>query len=136
MSFLDNAPDREQALKADWTLGARLYFAYFAEDKVYEILPASVRPPLGQIGNPITDEKHGGLETSAVYKGLDDHQIRLGAGYKNFNFPGFKPCVAPADLFSQPTHITDPECLYMPSTNRNLWYTLAQDEWQLASKWL
>ena len=140
----DLSYSNDHSLK-DWTLDARLFFAYFAEDKVYEILPASVRPPLGQIGNPITDEKQGGLEASAVYQGLDDHQIRLGAGYKNFdfepdqyknfNFPGFKPCVAPADLFGQPTHITDPECLYMPSTNRNLWYALAQDEWQLASKW-
>ncbi len=130
----------------NWSLGARLYGSYMKGDNTFVILPANVRPPQGQIGNPITDMRDGGLEASAIYKGWNDHQLRLGTGYKsyefepdqykNFNLPaGYKQCVPAADVFGQLTHITDPDCLYMPSANRHLVYALAQDEWQLASKW-
>jgi outer membrane receptor for ferrienterochelin and colicins len=132
----------------NWTLGARLYGSYMKADNSLVILPANVAPPQGEIGNPITDSRDGGLEASAVYKGWNDHQLRLGTGYKNYNFEpdqyknfnlpvagGYKQCVPAADVFGQPTHITDPDCLYMPSANRHLVYGLAQDEWQFARTW-
>ncbi len=142
---------------ADWTLNARLSYSYLGQDNVVEFFPASFRPPIGQIGNPIADSTDGGLETSAIYKGIQDHQLRLGAGYKNYDFEpdqyknfnlpvngGYKQCVPALYTFQTPagpvtfgpmTHITDPDCLYMPSANRNLFYGLIQDEWQFSRAW-
>jgi len=132
----------------DWVLTTRLFSETISVDNVVTFYPASVAPPSGQIGNPLLDSQDGGLEVSAVYQGAD-HQLRLGAGYKNYDFEpdqyknfnlparlGYRQCVPQANVYSATlTHITDPECRYMPSANRNLWYLLAQDEWQLAPKW-
>ena len=128
---------------ADWELGGRAYYSYIGVDPLIQYYPSAF---LNMWGEPIYDATDGGVEASAVYKGFAAHQLRLGAGAKNFDFepdqyknfnlpPPFKQCVPTADLFGRLTHITDPECRYMPSANRQLWYGLAQDEWQFARDW-
>lgn len=125
----------------NWTMEGRAYYSLQKFDNFIEFLPASAAPPQGMFGNPIGDMEDGGLEASAIFKGLRNHQLRVGTGFKNYDFEpdqykNFGPVAGPpTDWYDNMVHVTDPASLYMPSTNRHLWYGLAQDQWQFARSW-
>lgn len=129
---------------ADWTLGGRLYYSYIHQDSFLQYYPTASYPPipalgfLNMVGEPIQTSTDGGIEANALYTGFKDHQLRLGAGMKNYNFDRdqyknflFAPGVVIVPWFQ----VTDPSQVYINKANRNLWYGLIQDEWQLAPRW-
>jgi len=101
----------------------------------------------GVIGNPGHSERHTHLSATAVYAALQDHRIRVGAGYrledmyataedKNFNFvvvPGAGPSLLPIGGVVDARN--DPNLLYLQPQKRNVKYVFAQDEWKVAKDW-
>jgi iron complex outermembrane receptor protein len=96
----------------------------------------------GMIGNPYKWERHGRLQASAFYTGLEFHRIRLGAGLskdeiyriretKNFN-PNFSPIGtgSVADI----TDVSDTAPFLRPRS-RLVRYWFAQDEWNFTKDW-
>jgi outer membrane receptor for ferrienterochelin and colicins len=99
--------------------------------------------PDGVIGAPERTEQTVAGDASAIYTGLRDHRLRLGAGakymeleareYKNFGpgvIDGTQPVVS-GDL----TDLTGTPYVYIPDKPRQLWFVSAQDEWSLARHW-
>ena len=123
---------RKEGWLPDLDVNGRLYYSYQEIDNHLQQLPASY---LNMIGNPIMESQDGGIEASAVYKGFSNHQLRLGVGWKNYEadpdqYKNFGPA-AGANQFGPLVHVTDPGHIYIDDANRQLWYVLAQDEWQL-----
>jgi iron complex outermembrane receptor protein len=129
----------------NWELGGRLYYSYINQDALIQFLPKGyslfpgpntfTQTPMQ--GEPIQTSQDGGVETFAVYNGLSDHRLRLGAGCKNNEFEpdqykNFPPTLSPT---GEMVHITDPALRYIKNANRQLWYGLIQDEWHLARRW-
>jgi len=95
--------------------------------------------PNGMIANPTHSERHIHGSFSAVYNGLDQHRVRIGAGYrledmyetselKNFD----------AFMLTLPAPVQaagDPALVYLLPHKRNLAYAFAQDEWNFAQDW-
>jgi len=97
----------------------------------------------GVIGNPDVFERHARLGGSAIYHGLTDHRIRIGAGVnfdeidkvresRNFDGTGTFPVAFPGGL----TNTTnDPSQVFLQPGSRTIQYLFAQDEWHLARDW-
>lgn len=86
------------------------------------------------VGNPENKEHNVRLDISSLYRGLDNHLIRLGMGYywgeiyevtefKNFN-PDFSPKGGLED-------VSDTNEAYLPEKGRSNYHSFAQDEWQI-----
>ncbi|MBU1640032.1 MAG: TonB-dependent receptor [Proteobacteria bacterium] len=135
-SLLADLSYHNDQLLTDWGITARAYYSYMHQDIYIQYFPADF---LNMIGNPIHESQDGGLEVNGVYKGFNNHQVRFGAGWKNYDYEpdqykNFGPAAA-ADPYGQLIHVTDPSQIFMPDANRQLWYGLVQDEWQLAKAW-
>lgn len=97
----------------------------------------------GVIGAPERTEQTMAGDASAIYTGLRDHRLRLGAGakyaeleareYKNFG-PGVIDGTQPV-VSGSLTDLTGTPYAYIPDKSRQLWYVFAQDEWSLARRW-
>lgn len=126
----------------DWSLTGRLYYSYMLQDAVLQVYPSRYLNPnrdLYMLGNPIQESIDGGVEGNAVYSGFGGHQLRLGAGWKNFNFApeqykNFGPAAA-ADPLGQLVQVTNPAWIYIDKGNRHLLFALLQDEWRIAEPW-
>lgn len=95
--------------------------------------------PDGFIGNPGFQEEQARLDISSLYKGIDDHIIRLGAGFywgdvfettetKNFNPDNTARDGGLEDVSDTPE-------VWLPEKDRTNNYVFLQDEWQLAENW-
>ena len=123
-------------LAENWDLTSRAYYSYMKVDSFIQYYPTAY---LNMLGEPIYISSDGGGEATALYKGFNDHLLRLGAGLKFYDFDrdqykNFGPAAA-ADPFGAMVHVTDPDLIYIDRANRHLWYGLVQDEWQLAPHW-
>lgn len=135
-SLLTDLTYHNDKLAKNWELESRLYYSYNHGDNFIQFFPAGY---LNMLGSPIYTSQDGGLEASGVYKGFRNHQLRLGAGAKSYNFDrdqykNFGPAAA-ADPFGTMVHVTDPAHIYIDKASRTLFYGLVQDEWQLAKAW-
>lgn len=97
--------------------------------------------PDGVIGNPYVYERHYRLDISSFYRGIDNHDIRLGTGYyyidmyrikdtRNFiqnNFGVPVPIGEVVDVSDTAPFITEED--------RTVYYLSTQDEWALAPDW-
>ena len=92
----------------------------------------------GFIGNPGFKEEQARFDISTVYKQVDNHIIRLGAGFywgdifettetKNFN-PDNTYRGGIAD-------VSDTDEVWLPETDRTSHHIFIQDEWQFADNW-
>jgi iron complex outermembrane receptor protein len=120
----------------DWDLSCRLYYSFIYYDAFVQYFPTAF---LNMLGNPIGTSEDGGIEVAGLYDGFDSHKLRLGAGWKNYEFEpnqykNFGP-PAGANQFGPLVHVTDPNQIYISDANRQLFYGLIQDEWTLAEKW-
>lgn len=93
----------------------------------------------GFIGNPGFKEEQARLDLSTIYKGIENHILRLGAGYywgdvyettetKNFN----------PDNSARPggiEDVSDTSEVWLPEKDRTSNYVFLQDEWQFAANW-
>jgi iron complex outermembrane receptor protein len=135
-SLLADLTYHNDHLLTDWDLNGRFYYSYMKADYFIEYFPAAF---LNMLGNPIHESRDGGMEASSVYKGFTDHQLRLGIGFKNYDFEpdqyrNFDPG-PPFTLLDQMVHVTGSDEIYSAAANRHLWYGLMQDEWRLAPRW-
>lgn len=87
------------------------------------------------IGNPEFKEHNARASLTSLYRGFDQHLVRLGLGYywgeiyevtesKNFN-PDFSPKPGLED-------VSDTDEVYLPEKGRSNYHGFAQDEWQIS----
>lgn len=99
------------------------------------LFPNGVNNNLGRI------EKIPAIELGSVYRGWDNHSLRLGTGFRyeeittsdrrNFGYGAPLPAVVNGTL----TDVTGTQFVYLPDTHRSIWSAVAQDEWQFAKNW-
>ena len=100
--------------------------------------------PDGIIGNPELYERHYRLNATALYDGLQDHKISLGAGYhygevyrteeeKNF---GIHPDTGLPILPGSPlVDVADTPLVFLPEGRRENTHFFLQDIWHFARDW-
>jgi len=136
LSLLTDLTYRKDHLFDDWDLSCRLYYSYFHFDAFFQYFPTVF---LNMLGNPIYSMDDGGIEFAGLYEGFNNHKLLLGAGWKNYDFEpdqykNFGPA-AGANQFGPLVHVTNPDQIFISDANRQLYYGLAQDEWNLARNW-
>ena len=95
--------------------------------------------PYGVIGNPDVYERHSRFSISGFYRGLDQHKLRVGAGYNVHDMykikesKNFTPAGAP--LGSIVDVSGDPANVFIRPQERNVFYVSVQDEWSVAPDW-
>jgi iron complex outermembrane receptor protein len=134
-------PDWDLALQASWmNESARYRFMLFPPGSTI------LQPfPDGMFGFPSTWERHWRLNATALYTGLADHRVRIGAGYeqealykarelKNFALlyiPGVGSFPVPLGQMVDATN-TSP---FITPHSRRVVFAFLQDEWRLAPDW-
>ena len=99
--------------------------------------------PNGVIGNPELWERHIRYNTTALFTGIDNHQVRVGGGYvhseiyktkeeKNFGLDGNG---VPIPLGSPPIDVSDTPAVFLPEKHRNNSFVFLQDIWQISNDW-
>lgn len=133
----------ENNLAPDLQLETRI--SYYRDTQEVEeniiLAPAGAFPgfPDGFIGNPGFKEEQARLDISAIYEGVRQHILRLGAGFywgdvfettetKNF-FPDNSPRPGIEDVSDTPE-------VWLPEKDRTNHYVFLQDEWQFKEDWL
>jgi len=104
--------------------------------------------PNGFIGNPSYQEENARVDLSGLFKGINNHLIRLGTGFtwddmfevtetKNF-MVAFQPNGSPIFL-PRPSgmieDVSDTPEVYLPESQRTNHYVFIQDEWKFAPNW-
>jgi outer membrane receptor protein involved in Fe transport len=95
--------------------------------------------PDGVIARPYVYERHARLGLAAVYYGFDKHALRLGAGvdygdlYKVKEVKNYAPDGTPLGAVIDVTN--DPNLVFMRPHDRTVYYTFAQDEWDIFRDW-
>jgi len=100
----------------------------------------------GIIGEPEYREEQARFDLSTVYRGVDNHRIRVGAGYfwgdlyetkekKNFDvvFTPLGPLLQPKA--GGLVDVTDTDEVFLPEKERTSYHLFAQDEWQFSDNW-
>lgn len=100
----------------------------------------------GVIGNPSADATIIDVDLSLTYGLIEDHVLRVAAGYQNEDFDtsetkNFGPGVL--DIVSNPTQMVPADIVNVSNTgfvfiedvDRNVYYFSIQDEWKLADDW-
>lgn len=128
----------------NWDLSAVAGFYNIKQDPAtpyFTLFPAGVIPgfPNGMIGNPGHAEQHQNVSLSAFYKGFEQHQLRIGAGYRVDDLysvqeiKNFGPTFAPLGALVNATG--NPALVYLLPHKRNVSFAFIQDEWRLAQDW-
>lgn len=99
--------------------------------------PNGVNNTLGRI------KKIPSAELSSLYKGFDNHLIRLSAGFRYEEIStnerrNYGPGVIDGSqsvVDGTLTTVTDTPFIYLPDTHRSIWSSAMQDEWQFAEAW-
>ncbi|WP_340121683.1 TonB-dependent receptor [Methylobacter svalbardensis] len=145
----------------DWELMAHASYQQADFRAKTQLLPDNTMLPIGPDGNITSSlsnsslvrfpdgfnlnlgrvEKIPSIELSSVYKGLENHILRLSAGFRyeevttsdSRNFGYGVPLSAVVD--GTLTNVTGTPLAYLPDTHRTIWSLVTQDEWQLAADW-
>jgi outer membrane receptor for ferrienterochelin and colicins len=160
-SYLADLRCDKAAIAPDWELSGGLYYLNQKSDSRLVLFPPGAVVPVGPDGNLFTsltnlvafpDGVIGAPErteqtvagvASAIYTGIRDHRLRLGAGAKYMelearSYANFGPGVLDG---TQPvvdgtlTDVTGTPYAYIPDKCRQLWFVFGQDEWSLARRW-
>jgi outer membrane cobalamin receptor len=106
--------------------------------------------PYGFNNNLGRIEKIPAIELSTIYKGLRNHILRFGTGFRYEQFSpresrNYGPGVIDGEKLLPPpavnvkggalTNVTGTSFVYLPDTHRSIWSLVAQDEWQIAENW-
>ncbi len=100
----------------------------------------------GIIGEPEYKEEQARLDLSSVYRGINDHHVRIGAGflwadlYETKESKNFNVVFTPAGPLLQPkaeglVDVSDTGEVFLPEKDRTSYYLFIQDEWQIAENW-
>jgi iron complex outermembrane receptor protein len=101
------------------------------------VFPNGVNNALGRIENVPA------IELSSIYKGFNNHTLRLGTGfrYEQINTREAKNYGAgvisgsPKVVSGALTDVTGTPYVYLPNINRSIFSAVLQDEWQFADNW-
>ena len=120
----------------NWELSAKGFYSYKKGDSYMQQLPASFH---NMIGNPIHEHQDGGLDLGGLWTALADHALRLGLGWKNYDYKpdqykNFGPA-AGSNQFGPLVHADNPAYIFITPANRQLFYGLVQDEWSFVKNW-
>ncbi|MFW5443528.1 MAG: TonB-dependent receptor plug domain-containing protein [Methylococcaceae bacterium] len=85
-----------------------------------------------------------GVEFSTLYKGFDNHLLRLTTGYRfeqvgtteSRNFGKGILDGSQAIVDGSLTDVTGTDLVFLPDSHRSIWSISLQDEWQIAQDWL
>jgi iron complex outermembrane receptor protein len=101
------------------------------------LFPNGVSSALGRIENIPT------IELSSIYKGFDNHVLRLGTSFryeqistseaKNYGTGVISG--SPKVVSGALTDVTGTPYVYLPNINRSIFSGVLQDEWQFADNW-
>lgn len=152
----------------DWELMAHASYLRADFQAQFQALPNNALLPIGLGGNIDASsrklvlfpegvnndldriENIPSLELSSIYKGLDNHLLRLNTGFRYEAVTAHESrnyglgIINGANLLDRPAvnviggkliNVTDTPFIYLPDTHRTIWSVAAQDEWQLADKW-
>ncbi len=147
----------------NWELTAHASYLQTDAQGQYQLFPANAVLPIGSNGNINATsrssslvffpdgvnadigriEKIPAIELSSVYKGLDNHKLRLSAGFRYEEIStneskNFGPGVIDGSqnvVGGSLRNVTGTPFAYLPDTHRTIWSLVAQDEWQLADDW-
>lgn len=147
----------------DWELSAHASYLYNDLQAQLQLFPENAKLPIGPDGNfslapgyQIVSFPNGynlnlgraqkvpSIELSSVYTGLQNHSLRLSAGFRyegivTNDSRNYGPTIIDG---SQPvvdgtlTNVTGTPLAYLADTKRTIWSIVAQDEWQFANDWL
>lgn len=141
------APDLAVSLQANW-----MHYKEFSDAVLFpagtRFLPGGQAFTDGMIGNPDKWERHGRVNTSATYTGVEDHRIRLGLGWekeevyrinetKNFYYDNAipnTPLPIGTGSWGDVVDVTH-TAPFMTPHERYKRYVYLQDEWSLAADW-
>jgi len=137
----------------DWEFMAHASYLQADFQGQLQLYPDNARLPLGTGSNPFVlfpdgvnlnlgrIQKIPSIELSSFFKGLENHRLRLSAGFRyeeittsdtrNFGYGLPLPPVVDGSL----TNVTGTPFAYLPDAHRSVWSLVAQDEWQLAENW-
>jgi iron complex outermembrane receptor protein len=132
-------------LAESWTFTSRFSFLHDSEEvnKYLRLFPPGAN--LGQgvfadgvLASPEYFERHFRFDNSAFYSGIENHRIRLGAGYAFAHLYEVKSTnnrAANNAPLPDPTNRTDTNLIYLPENSRSNIYVYGQDEWRLSDHW-
>ena len=97
---------------------------------------AMVPFPDGVIGNPEVWERHWRFNTTALFSGFENHQIRVGTGYTTSEIYRVKDVTnASMSNFGVLVDVTDTDDIFLPEKHRDNTYGFVQDVWSFANDW-
>ena len=99
--------------------------------------------PDGVLARVSVENQVASFEMSSIYKGFDNHLLRLNTGFRyeqvdtrekrNFGAGILNGTQAIVD--GTLTDVTDSSLVFLPDSNRRIWSVTVQDEWQIHPDW-
>lgn len=136
-------------LTENWAFMARASYSdvsYLTEDNAIVYPPGAFGGafPVGMRAVAGVAEQQLDLSVSATYRGIQQHQLRLGTGFRyneinevtdKRNF-GINPATnQPIPPTIELVDISDTSAAFIPAGDRRNWHVFAQDIWTLHEKW-
>lgn len=130
----------------NWDVQAQLSYLHTGSELAFQIFPPGAfggAYPIGYIGEPSAFQNDTQLALSGLYRGLDDHLIRIGVGYAHYdlykigevkNF-GTNPFTGGQISPITPIDVSDTPEIYSPEVSRNNEYVFLQDTWTMSPNW-
>lgn len=130
-------------LTPDWGIESRISYyrgTLEVEDNIL-LFPAGAfggAYPEGFIGNPEMKEENARFDFSSIYRGFNNHIVRLGTGaywgdvFEVTESKNFYPDGSPRPGIED---VSDTAEVFLPEKDRTSYHFFAQDEWQLADNW-
>jgi outer membrane receptor for ferrienterochelin and colicins len=159
-SYLADLRYDSPKIAPDWELSAGLNYLYQKSDFKLVLFPPGTTVPVGSDGNlftgsnfvtfpdgvigaPERSEQTLAGDAAAIYTGMRDHRLRLGAGAKHMelearHYSNFGPGVIDGTqtvVDGTLSDLTGTSYAYVPDKSRQLWFASAQDEWSFARHW-
>lgn len=130
----------------NWDVQAQLSYLQTGLEVNYQIFPPGAfggAYPIGYIGEPSAFQRDTQLALSGSYDGLNNHLIKVGTGYANYdmyktsevkNFgtnPFTNDLISPTELIN----VEDTSAVFAPEVSRNNKYVFLQDTWTIDPNW-
>ena len=134
------------AVSEEWGVEAQLSYLHHDSETEYRIFPPGAfggAYPIGYLGYPASSERHFHSGVDGFYHGLENHLVRLGSGYANYdqyrirerkNF-GINPFTGDEISPTELVDVTDTEAAFLSENTREAWYGFVQDTWAFQRNW-
>lgn len=159
--FLSSLQYRDDTFTKHWSLDAKFSYLHSQSEHHLNLLPAGSNAPIGTDGNLFTPgtrsvifpsgmtdlsetiEDHLNLEVIGFYRGFDQQQIRLSAGYQyqkyeSSEWRNFGPGVLDEGQSlaeEQLTDVSSDSLVFLPANSRKIAHISIQDEWDFSTDW-